>query len=483
MIQNFYPTQALPVILMHAVNDIAVIEKVPTEMAAAAILTAASIACQSHVKVKLPISGALRPTSLGCCCVAASGTGKTPSIKAAMQAVEEYDKAAVESQMKEVDRYEALHQIWKMERKKILRSAPAANLEKLLTQHFAIEPKKPSRRPLLSTDISELAVISALEGTGNSMCVLVDEGEILLKESFLKSVGTLNSAWSGGPLRLERANGVRITADDTRITMFFAVQPHVFEHRTWKKSLGTLRGSGFLARFLMLAPPSLQGSRYWADWIFRREGLDKFHQRIREILTIQLNSVDALPRTDIVHEFDADASNRWINIGNSLEASTSPNAEFSEIADFVAKAPEIIARLAALLHHFSAQPGKITADTVERAYAIVSFHLYEARKIFVAPPQWIQDCATIDDYLCRSFWSKGVQFIQKNHVLRNGPIRTGSRLDMALSALASRGRLWITTDARRTTYIWGVNPSACGVPQAQPPSGLALSGSRQGAQE
>src|SRR5690606_15066095 len=108
--------------------------------------------------------------------------------------------------------------------------------------------------------------------------------------------------------------------------------------------------------------------------------------------------------------------------------------------DFASKIMEILARLAAAMHYFSGEGGKITLDTLKRAFTLVRWHIDEFKFLF--SPQYVipqdqVDARDLATWLRYRVWL-GVNsdtFVPKNFVLKGGPVRNSARLDTALDLL------------------------------------------------
>jgi hypothetical protein len=373
-----------------------------------------------------------------------------------MKAIREHDASARVQHEVQRKHHRAQVEIWSNQKRLLLANgADDAEAVEHLQRHYEKEPVMPKCRSLVSQDISERAVLEALDGSGRSLGIICDEGKILLRDGFLDKVGVLNSAWSGTALQLERANGVRLDAQDPRVAMSIMVQPDVWTEYLAKRANTSLRESGFMARCLVSTPPSTQGYR-WRDGKVPTSGrLDAFQDRIGEIL-LQGDAREGARADDMLLEFDADAAQLWIDISNNTEALMQPVNGGQVIADFLAKVPEQIARIAALFHVISDQPGRITANTVERARALVNYHANEFRTMFVPPPPppaWIRDSQVLDEYLRRAYWSAGMLAVSKNDVLRRGPVRGLDRFEPALAALMNQGKVFLSQDAKHKVFI------------------------------
>ncbi|WP_164868327.1 YfjI family protein [Hydrogenophaga sp. NH-16] len=454
---NAYPSSALPDITRGAVEDIVNVAKVSPGLAGAAVLTAMSVAIQRGIKIVLPSTQSARPCGLYQLIVAAAGEGKTPAYELAMKAIREHDASARAQHDVQRKHHRAQMEVWVNQKRLLLTNdAGDAEVVERLQRHYETEPVITKCRSLVSQDISERAVLEALNGSGRSLGIICDEGKILLKDSFQEKVGVMNAAWSGSALQLERANGVRLNAQDPRVTMSIMVQPDVWTEYLTKRANTSIRGSGLLSRCLPCVPQSKQGYRWRDASVPTRHRLDAFHDRIREIL-LQGDAREESRSDEVLLEFDADAAQRWLDIGNNYEVLIQPHNAGYAIRDFLSKAAEQIARIAALFHVISAQPGKITADTVERARVLVEYYANEFTKMFVPPPPppaWIKDSHVLDAYLYRAYWSSGMVMVPKNDVLRSGPVRGRDRFEPALNALISAGKVWLHCDEKRKVFIF-----------------------------
>lgn len=467
---NYYPSNMLPEVACGAIEDIVNVAKVSHALAGAAVLTTMSAAIQRVIKVVLPSTESARSCGLYMATSVDTAGGKTPTQELAMKPLREHDEAAQAEYDVSRKRYRAAMQVWANKKRALLAGdLDSPEVAERLREHFENEPVMPKCRSLLSSDISERAVLEALEGSGQALAVIFDEGKVLLKDSFQEKVGALNTAWSGGSMQLERAGGVRLVVRDPRVTMSIMVQPDVLKEFLAKRRNASLRGSGFLARFLFSAPPSTQGYRWRTAEVPSTDRLDVFHERVKEILA-HGDAVAAGKSEEVLLRFDADAARRWVDIANYMDSMTRPGNAWYAIADFVSKAPEQIARIAAISHYFGNQPGSISVETVERARSVVEYHLYEFKAMFDSPPpppEWVQDSIRLEQYLFRAYWNAGVVCAEKNAVLRRGPVRGSPRFEPALHSLVKQGKIFVMADAKGKHFIW--RSGTIGMPTLLPP--------------
>lgn len=465
-----YPLGAFHLIIKNAADELWRNTQAPDALIAMELLMTMSASAQGLYDVRLP-TGQIRPVALFVVCVADSGERKSGVRDALAAPIYEFDAhrmAKYESDLKE---YELQHGIWKSIdaglRRQLIKatqnSEPIEDLCQRLSEHAATKPIKPRARRIMRQNATDRAIMDALDGDGESIAFTSDEGEIIIKGGALNRTGTLNKAWDGASmLTLDRSEGTSVVACNPRVTMSYTVQPAVIKELFDRRG-DAMRGSGHWARYLIGCPASTQGTRYTLQLEKHWHHLPKFHERVRELLDEFGRRIDACAVERTTLEFADDANPRWIEVANRIEAMLVPSGPMHDIKDFASKALEITARVAALLHVFSKQEGKISIDTLNRAITIVDWHLLEFKRIFSPPviPQEHADAQKIEHYLFTNYWCRGFMIAQKNLVLKNGPVRPTSRLDAALNCLIAMQRVWITHGPKRERYI-NLNPTYFG---------------------
>lgn len=473
-----YPLSAFHLVTREAIEEVVRNVQAPDIMVAMEFLANMSAAAQGIYDVHLP-TGLKRPTSLFLKLIAESGERKTGVHNVVALPIYEFDKLRTAKHDADLKRYKIDMTIWEDVNKGLRRQltkltqdgAPIDEVLRQLTEHAASKPMKPRRRRLMRQDMSARSTMDAIEGDGESLAFLTDEGEIVIKGGAFQETKLLNKAWDNATmLTIDRGNGVSIVARNPRVTVSFMIQPQVLEellHRRGKY----LRGSGHWARYLIAYPASTQGTRFMYkldnEWIH----LPKFHARIRELLDESGRRIDAGKVERVTLEFDEDAMAKWLVFANTIESQLIPLGYLHDINDFASKSMEIAGRIAALFHVFSKQEGKISVDTLNRAVSIVDWHLHEFKRLFspeLAIPQEQADAQVLESFLYTRFWCQNFNYVLKNVVLKNGPIRPASRLNAALNWMIEMGRVWIGVGPKREQYInfdqayfgslWNVSP-------------------------
>lgn len=465
-----YPIAAFYLIIKDAIDEVWRNTQGPDAMIAMEFVTDMAVAAQGIYDVCLP-TGQVRPLSLNSLVVAESGERKTGVHNLVAKPLYEFDADRMKKYETELAEYELEYRIWKSEGAGLHRritklTQDGESIEDLrlqMSEHDARKPVKPRARRIMRQNVTDRALMDALEGDGESIAFISDEGEIITKGGALNQTGTLNKAWDGAPmLTLDRADGDSVVARNPRVSMAYMVQRKVLKELLDRRG-DVMRGSGHWARYLIGCPASTQGMRFTFNLNKEWRHLPKFHERMRELLDEFGRRVDAgvVERTTL--EFSDDAIPRWIELANETETMLQPWGYMHDIKDFASKALEIAARVAALLHVFSKQEGRISVESLNRAIAIVDWHLHEFKRIFspASVPQEHRDAQVLEHYLFVNYWCRSFTFAQKNLVLRNGPVRPASRLDAALECLIAMQRVWIGVGPKRERYI-NLNPQYFG---------------------
>ncbi|WP_019139874.1 YfjI family protein [Noviherbaspirillum massiliense] len=458
-----YPLGAFHLIIRNALEEVCRHVQAPDALVGMAFLTTLSVSCQGLIDVRLP-SGQVRPVSLNIKTVADSGERKSAVDSLASAPIYAYDEARAKKYEADLAEYYVELRFWRavdagirhQVTKRTQKGEPVDDLHRQLSEHAAKAPRKPRLRRIMRHNATERSIMEALEGDGESIAFMSDEGEVILKGGAMNQTGLRNKGWDGARLlAFDRADAESIIARNPRVTVAFMVQQAVL--RAFVERHGDVaRGSGHWARYLVGWPSSTQGMRFmsYADpvWVH----LPAFHARVTEMLEEYGRSIDAGKVERTVVEFSDEAKARWIDMVNTTESMVQPWGYLNDIKDFASKAMEIVARVAALLHWFTQQEGKLSLDTLNRALTIVEWHIHEFKRIFspqCAIPQVQVDAQALEHYLYTHYWCNHFTIAPKNDALKNGPVRPSQRFETALEYLRALGRVWITADNKRKRYI------------------------------
>ncbi|MFM0488284.1 YfjI family protein [Paraburkholderia graminis] len=463
-----YPLSKFHLVIKDAAEEVVRHVQAPDALVGMEFLTNMSASAQGLYDVRLP-TGQKRPLSLNLLVIAESGERKTAVHNLVAKPLYVFDESRMVRYTAEADEHEIQMGIWKAVdtglRHQITRltrdGKPIDEVRQELTGHAAVMPVKPRSRRIMRQNVTDRSTMDALEGDGESVAFMSDEGEVIIKGGALKQTGVLNKAWDGAQmLTLDRSNGVSVVVRNPRVTVSYMVQPKVFDALLARRG-DIMRGSGHWARYLIGYPPSTQGTRFAYQLDIEWCHLPKFHARMAELLDEFGRRTDAGVTERMTLEFSVDAIARWIDLANQAESMLSPWGYLHDIKDFASKLLEIASRVAALLHVFSEQEGKISVDTLNRAIDIVEWHMHEFKRIFspeLSLPQELADAKKLENYLHLQFWSQGLNYAQKNLVLRNGPVRPASRLNAALTYMEEMNQVCFAEGRKGERYIQ-LNPN------------------------
>lgn len=458
-----YPFDAFHLVIKAAAEEVWRNIQAPDALIGMEFLTNMSAAAQGLYDVRLP-TGQTRPLSLNLMNLADSGERKSGVHSCVGEPLYAFDESRTLKYETDLADYLLQYRIWKAidtglrrQLTKLVQKGQAIDeVCRQVAEHEKCKPVKPRLRRIMRHNATERAIMEALEGDGESIGFICDEGEIIIKGGALKQTGTINKMWDGAfMLSLDRSDGVSIFVRNPRVTISYMVQREVLKELLDRRG-NVLRGSGHWARYLIGCPASTQGTRYVFQANNQWHHLPNFHERMRELLNEFGRRIDNGIVARETLEFSEDAIARWIELTNLTESMLRPWGYLHDIKDFASKALEITGRVAALFHVFSRQQGSISVDTLNRAIRVVEWHLNEFKRLFspeTAIPQEHVDAQVLEHYLFVNYYRRNFTFAQRTLVLKSGPIRPVSRLDAALNCMIARGNVWITVGPKRERYI------------------------------
>jgi Protein of unknown function (DUF3987) len=410
-----YPVAALGPWMKTAVQGIAALAYVPPSMAAASVLSAASLALQGHADVRLP-TGQYRPISLFMVTVAESGDRKSTADEYAMRAVSDYQRELNEEYAVEKAKVATALDAWNETRKATITSNKSRGRDALADALAAIGPKpaEPMEPVMVARSGTTQGLIKLMEKARPSIGLMSDEGGFgMTDDARLHTISTLSDCWDGKPLQRLTAGEGSSLVYGRRLTFHLMVQPSVSARLMGDPEA---KGQGFLSRILPTQPESLAGTRivspgHVADPAHER-GVEGFRSRLAMILRaalpfdVQANALR--PRYIALNE---EATARWWAFYNECELQVGPGGDLEEVKGFVGKIAEQAARLAANLALFEqgVKLEVIDADIMERAIILARFYLSEAaRMIGVAPvDQVVTEAHLLSNWL-RDKWPENL---------------------------------------------------------------------------
>jgi putative DNA primase/helicase len=423
-----------------------------------------SLACQGIADVRRAekLQG---PVSLYLLQIGESGERKSATDNFFTSAIIDYEKDASLSAQKEIsdaqakiDSYAAQRDGLKSAIRDAKKNGEATDEPEERLKALGIPPK-PGRKPqLLYSEATPEALAWGLSNPAGwpSGAIISPEAGVVLGghgmggDSIMRYLAVLNGLWEGARFNVNRRTSESFRVGGVRLTMSLGVQPEVLRQYL-ERTRGLVRGSGFVSRFLLSAPQSTQGTRRFKEAPKGWPHLAGFHSRIRALLDapIQMNEDGELSLT--VLELSPEAKAAWIKFHDDVEGELADQGDLTTIRDIASKAADNVARLSALFHLYAYGPkGVISAEHVNAAGRIVSWHLFEARRFLgeVHRPKTLSDAVKLDKFLIRYFIKEKTTSCPTRTAMQFANLDKKS-LEEALSDLHAAGRAELAQDGRK----------------------------------
>lgn len=447
-------------LLWQSCNELSQNCQVSMELSVLTLLAGVSIVAQGRYDLKMPY-GAIKPTSINVLGVAGSGEGKSPLYDKVLNVIVDAQRNQRRDWRKRLDAYQGELEEWRTEEKvltqaiyrKQTKGGTAERERQALRELHQRRPEQPREFRLLYEDTTPEALFSGLETAIPSAALATDEAEVFFKGAMNRARSHINSLWSGGSTIITRATKEDIVLDDARLMLMLMVQPGILEQ--YMEAQGQqARDSGMLARFIVCAPPSVRGQRFYSvhtptEWNVWELAEARLATLTRDNLI--LAHAPEMPRE--VLEFSDQGAVCWVQVANDIERQMAPGGYYEDCPDHGSKLAENVARVAALIHLFEGYEGGIAPDTVLMAMDLCLFYSGHFQNVFMPPPQEEQDAYRLNEWFneLRQFnW----RIVRYNDARQRAPraLRDKKRLSAALDILIPQQQVVIFTH-NRTRYI------------------------------
>ena len=454
-----YPMDALPAGIGAAVREYQSYGQQPVALVASSALAVVSLATQGLADIARDeqLAG---PLSLNFLVVAQSGERKTAADRALGQVLSDWERErsdALQDNIKEsrsaVDAWLAEQEGLKAALKTSIRKKPqeAERLRAELAAHGLRRPAEIYAPRLRYEDVNPQSLAFLLATGHPSAALWSDEGGMvtgslgMAKESLLGFLSSLNRLWDGGAIRQDRKQAQSVHLEGRRLTVSLMLQPIVLAE-LFARGGGLTRGSGLLARYLLTAPDSTMGTRFYQAPPRGMPALTEFHRRVRLLLdsTLPMDGQGRLAPPQL--RMSENAFALWRAYHDEIERELRPLGEFANARDFAAKSAENAARIAGCLHLFQGIQGAVQARTMDQASRLAHWYLREALCVLnvLDEPQAWGDAQLLDH------WLQKTSNAFTRDVLRSGPnpLRDKHRRDAAIEVLVELGRIRIGREGK-----------------------------------
>jgi hypothetical protein len=277
------------------------------------------------------------------------------------------------------------------------------------------------------------------------------------KDNKQKTLAAFNDLWQGNPIRRTRAGDGHVTLYGRRLAMHLMIQPMVAQALMADQLAAD---TGFLPRFLICEPPSTIGTRLHAKTRHQRAALDRFGERLRDILETPM-PMDAETRElqPRCLPLSAGAREMLVRFSDSVERAQSPGGDMAHIPGTASKAAEQAARIAGVLTLWrDLDAVEVEPGDMANAIELARFYLLEAARLADAA----QVSAEIDQAeKLRRWLLEGFEdtVVSVRDVVRKGPapLRESPKARSALELLEQHGWLVrLVVQGRERSARWRI---------------------------
>jgi hypothetical protein len=383
-----FPVEALGPLLEGAARAINDKVQAPLALCGQSVIAVTTLAVQAHCDVQLP-TGQIKPVSNNFMSIAASGERKSACDTEALWAIRKHEAQQRETFKEENLTYANEKAAWDAKRKELERTfkKDQEKLKKSLN-----EMGKPPAQPLDP-------MITCQEPTFEGLCRLLAVGPPAVgifsaeggqfigghgmsEDNKLRTATGLSSIWDGDAIRRVRAGDGIQMLPGKRCTSHLMAQPDI---AMLMLSDSILLEQGLLSRFLITAPESMSGKRFWREAAPDSDKKIKIYGgRILSILEMPLplardSRNELLPRP---LPLSPAARGLWISFADSIESRLGPTGELEPVRGLANKMPEHAARIAATINFFeNLSIGEVDLESMERGIALADHYLAESLRL------------------------------------------------------------------------------------------------------
>jgi putative DNA primase/helicase len=385
-----------------------------------------------------------------------------------------HQKEQRELMQPEIKKYNAEMLAWNAQKNGIIEAIKndakkASSTEENKTRLIELEaaqPIAPKVPKYIFGDATPEALIYELHKNWPSGGIISSEGGTVFgshgmsSDSAMRNLATLNILWDGGEIPISRKTSESFTLSGARLTVCIAVQYPVLA-QFLEKAGDVVRGSGFLARFLIAWPESTQGSRPYKEPGSHLPGLEAFNARITSLLNQPPNFDETGNGLEpVLLTLSSDAKAHWVSFYNTIELQLKPTGSLTAVKDVASKTADNAARVAGLFHCYEhGTQGEIGLDAMKSACKIVLWHLSESRRLLgeLSQDPALSIVAKLDYWIIARCNVQGVSRLTLREIQQNAPVRSLRKKSNLLQVLdelldANRAQM-LTIDGKETIAI------------------------------
>lgn len=458
--QKPYPANALGPVLGGAARAISNKIQVPIAMAAQSVLATASLAAQAHRDVRLPF-GQTRPISGFFITIAGSGDRKSSADAEALWPVQRAERDKREAFQLQIQEWEIRRVAYVAQKKKIEmdKSLSLSERENEL-RALGKEPDAPLSPTLLAPDPTVEGLFKYWINAPASLGLFSSEGgqftggHAMNEENRRKTGAALSDLWGGEPIKRMRAGDGMTLLLGRRLSAHLMIQP---EAATDFLNDPVLKDQGLTARFLVAAPDSLAGTRFYKAPSQKDDAAIRIYgQRVLDLLELPASIVEG-KRNELCPpalEFSSHALELWRHFGDRIEQECGRGGKLESVKAFASKANEHVARLAGVLTVFADDHCiEIEETAIQAATDLVDWYVTEFLRLTdvgqVTPS--VMNAQRLAEWI----EAQGKNTVTFLEMMQFGPnkLRSKAAIESAAAVLVSHGWAYITDGRPRTLTL------------------------------
>jgi hypothetical protein len=470
-----FPVQALGSALAKAAVAIQARTQAPMALCAQSVLASATLAVQAHANIELP-TGQNKPLSCYFLTIAGTGERKSTVDNLAIKAVQQREADLRDQDETDRKSWKDQNEIWEKERSDIIKENPRKKGDAKITaasrqadlDALGDQPKEPLA-PIITCEEPTFEGLCRLLAIGQpSLGVFSAEGGQFIgghgmsDENKLRTSAGLSNLWDGSPIKRVRSGDGSSTLPGRRVAMHLMAQPDVARRMLSDR---VLADQGLLSRYLVVAPETAAGSRFFQEVTREVEiAINDFTARTLQILEtppdVKEGTLNEL--TPRIIKLSDQARAGWIGYSNQVEELLKPGMAYEPIVGLANKLAEHAGRLAAVLTLYDdLNASEVSAEAMANGIALANHYASEALRLFnssMTDPDLVL-AKMLFDWLCQ----KKLKVVGLRNIYQNGPtnIRTANIARKIMAILEDHG--WVsvkedgeTIDGVHQKEVWNV---------------------------
>ncbi|MDP3230200.1 MAG: DUF3987 domain-containing protein [Acidovorax sp.] len=325
-------------------------------------------------------------------------------------------------------------------------------LERLLDVLYRFEDERKAELAVAGDEDTEHQILfsnMSREALPQSSGLMAEEeGEDFLMSRVGRAYSTLSKLWDGRLSRVNRVSRDRQVADRVRMGLVLTLPPGPWQAYIQKYG-NRLLESGLASRLVVAEAISLPASQYTEERL--RMGpemaLRDWDGHLMPLLRQSVwtsQEVGALPTLHMTEE----AKRHWMQVGRHCEWLAQHGVP-PQLQAHALRFPQMVGRVAAVLHLVEGYEGLLAAEMIDRARVICEYFLCEAMRMLLPPPAvpQIQLDAQAVEHELRMQPARQLGKDQLVSIAKSAGV-SKARVEKALQILAAAGRVGFSTAGR-----------------------------------